>query len=342
MHKNITVNENSTISAKNMQFLNTMTLPTVTVAAGKTVNVTGFFENFAKAAGSNRPLAKAGDGTMILAGANTYTGATTLNGGTLLVNGSLSASSAVTAVAGTTLGGTGTAAGTVTVNASAFLAPGDNGAGTLTTGNLTLTGTYQCQVDGANTDKIAANGVLNLTGSTLSVSTIGSAVSGTYVIATATSGITGTFGAALPSGYSLDYGTPNQVKLVVVAATSGYDSWLGDFTFALGDDTTRTGDPDGDGFTNLQEFLFGTDPTANNGALTTTEKSGGDLIIRWKQRTSGATYALKESATLANPWVTSIAPISNDGATSGDYQPKMATVTMGAGKDFFRVEGVEN
>ena len=75
--------------------------------------------------------------------------------------------------------------------------------------------------------------------------------------------------------------------------------------------------------------------------MTTTEKTGGDLIIRWKQRTSNATYQLKESTTLS-AWTNSGAAVTDDGAAVGDYQPKMATITIGAGKDFFRVEGTEN
>ena len=52
-------------------------------------------------------LLKSGNGTLTLAGANTYGSATTVSGGTLLVNGSLSASSAVMVNEGATLSGCG-------------------------------------------------------------------------------------------------------------------------------------------------------------------------------------------------------------------------------------------
>jgi autotransporter-associated beta strand protein len=90
----------------------------------------------------NAPLAgtsgleKAGIGTLVLGGANTYTGATTISGGTLRVNGSL-ASSSVAVNTGTTLGGAGTIAGAVTVDANGTLSPGES-PGTLTVGSLSL------------------------------------------------------------------------------------------------------------------------------------------------------------------------------------------------------------
>lgn len=42
---------------------------------------------------------------------------------------------------------------------------------------------------------------------------------------------------------------------------SDYDAWLAGFTFAEGADTSPTGDPDGDGMTNFEEYAFGLDPT---------------------------------------------------------------------------------
>ena len=123
-----------------------------------------------------------------------------------------------------------------------------------------------------------------------------------------------------------------------VTATAGYDSWKTQIT--NGEDG-RAQDADDDGFTNLQEFLFGTDPMASTGSLTSMERSGNDLIIRWRERTSGASYILQESETLANPWETSTAPVTNDGDIDGDYRPKKATAPIGPGKDFFRVQGTE-
>lgn len=57
---------------------------------------------------------KAGPGTLVLGGANTYTGATTVSAGTLEVNGSIAAGSAVTVANGATLTGTGSVKGSTT------------------------------------------------------------------------------------------------------------------------------------------------------------------------------------------------------------------------------------
>jgi len=120
-------------------------------------------------------VVKTGTNTQALAGANTYAGATTVNGGTLLVNGSHVNGATYTVNAGGTLGGTGTIETAVSIVAGGMLAGGVNGAGTLTTRNLTLaTGatnlvTVGGAAPGTNYSQVAAVGTVNLGGSTLDV-----------------------------------------------------------------------------------------------------------------------------------------------------------------------------
>lgn len=67
-------------------------------------------------------LTKAGNGTLTLSGANTYTGATSVSLGRLNLNGSLT--SAATVASGATIAGTGSTTGLLTVNGSLALAGG--------------------------------------------------------------------------------------------------------------------------------------------------------------------------------------------------------------------------
>ncbi len=129
-------------------------------AGGAIIDSNGFDVTIAQpllAAGGG--LTKQGEGSLTLAGANTYTGVTTVTGGTLKVTGSLASSGIVidgagarfvhngtNALPGITvtqgmLDGTGTV-GNVTVGAGTggVIANGDGGTGTLTTGNLTFLG----------------------------------------------------------------------------------------------------------------------------------------------------------------------------------------------------------
>jgi autotransporter-associated beta strand protein len=106
----------------------------------------------------------------------------------------------------------------------------------------------------------------------------------------------------------------------------------------------RTADPDGDSFTNLQEYLFGTVPTAGNGTLTTTENVAGGLIVHWNQLATGtAVYSLQESATLAaGSWLPSSAAALDSAVQDlPGYVRKQALIQMNAPSRFVRVEGAE-
>jgi autotransporter-associated beta strand protein len=121
-------------------------------------------------------VTKSGTGAWTLTTNNTYTGATTINDGTLLVNGSSAAGSTNTVNAGT-LGGSGTIGGHVKVLAAGNLAPGSNGAGTLSIGGTldisALAGGklyFQLGAPAATSDKIAVTGGLTIGSGTLGLS----------------------------------------------------------------------------------------------------------------------------------------------------------------------------
>jgi autotransporter-associated beta strand protein len=312
---------------------------------------------------STASLVKQGGGTLTLTGTNTYTGTTTISGGTLRVNGSLHAASAVTVTEGN-LGGAGTVDGNVTVQAAGHITPGIS-AGTLTIGgeldvvamaNGAGTLKFELAANTASSDQLAVTGTLNIGTGALGLNdfdftNLGGLQAGTYTLITSGS-INGSLDATDQSGEiatgfngSLQ-SNGNNLELVVTAATTGapYDTWASQITNGL---SLRTDDADGDGFSNLQEFLFGTSPISGNGALVNTTSSAGNLTLRWLQRESGATYTLKQSASLAEgSWTPVISPLpaldENQSGAPTDYNYHSVTLPTSDGKLFFRVEGVEN
>lgn len=253
-------------------------------------------------------LTKSGDGKLVLSGQNIHTGNTVANAGTLELAKDAKLTFALGATSGTTNKLTGS--GTVVVNGN--FAIDTTAAAALTAGTWViedvagLTGAY-----GADFKVTDPNGTVWANSGDVWTKSAGS------------------------QQWSFDETTGT-----LTLTQSGYDSWASQIPNAA--DRDRGDDPDSDGFTNLQEYLFGTSPVAANGSLATSERSGGTLTIRWKQRTSGTSYQLKESATLNADWANASATPTTDGAPSGDYQPMKADIAIGAGKLFFRVEGTEN
>ncbi len=302
-------------------------------------------------------------GTLNLTGANTYNGATTVTAGTLRLNspGSISAASVVAVNGTSTIGGSGTIGGSVTVAANATVAPGAAGAvGTLSIGGgfdisaqaagsgklgfqLTSLATASDQITVGGTFTIGA-GVLGFNNFTFANS--GGLQAGTYKLITS-GGITGTLDGADLIGTIGTFSaslriTGGDLELVVVA--SGYESWKAQITNGL---DLRTDDADGDSFTNLQEFLFGTSPISGNGSLVTTTTSGGNLVLRWLQRESGATYQLTQSSTLAAAsWTNVVSPVpamdANQTGAPADYDYHTVTLPTNSEKAFFRIDGLEN
>jgi hypothetical protein len=138
--------------------------------------------------------------------------------------------------------------------------------------------------------------------------------------------------------------TLNSSGYLIVAPTDPYDLWKTQITNGLAE---RTEDADGDGLTNLEEFLFGTPPMTGNASPVTTTAGGGNLTLRWLQRESGATYMFKQSSTLApESWstVTSPSPAldANQTGAPADYDYHTVSLPTTGGNRFYRIEGVEN
>jgi fibronectin-binding autotransporter adhesin len=287
-------------------------------------------------------LTQQGTGVTTLTGSNTYSGATTVAVGTLLANntsGSATGTSSVSVSAGAVLGGTGTISGTVTVLSSATIDPGVT-VGQLTTGALALAGSYSCDVDGTESDVLAVNGNLDLTGSTLAIS--GTMTASSYTIATYTGTRTGEFtiSPALPAGYEIDYSTAGVIKI----AKSGYNSWA-----SVNAPTGNANDDfDGDGVSNGVEYVLGgTKDTSDRNKLPQVTSDGANLIFTFTRSKESITpdvaVAVQVNADLetwptsgANFFAVPDAPVTNNpGVTVVDNAPDNTqtitlTVPMGA------------
>ncbi len=194
--KNLLVTSNSTASAGHVAFT---AGATIEVASGKTLNFTGFIGD----GGGDGPttVIKEGAGTLLLAGANTYTGNTTINAGTLALSGSGSlatpkiilANGAKYDVSGlstafalgsgqtmTNISGTGLVAGNINLASGALALNYTNG-----TPSLSLT-----------------NGTLTFAGNAVTVNVAGSLPHGIYKLISTNSG--GLVSVTLPSSVTVN------------------------------------------------------------------------------------------------------------------------------------------
>ncbi len=232
---------NSGLAISGGELAHVFTVPDITGSAAADLTVSAELEDSDAPGGA---LTKDGDGTLALTGsiAHTYTGLTTVSAGTLAADGSL--------------------AGPLTVEGGGTIAPGPSTA-TFAAGATTLAGTYACEVSGAASDKLVANGTLDVSAGTLAIT--GTLTAPVYVIASYTGAAPAPFAniTGLPAGYAVTYAYNDGLTNTNVALVTGtpYTNW--ETTHGIGGAGADT-DSDGDGISNGIEFVIGGDPSGPN------------------------------------------------------------------------------
>jgi fibronectin-binding autotransporter adhesin len=328
-----TVNFNGGVFAAGASVANILNVTTATVSSNGLTFNTGTFDS-----GMTQNLA--GAGTLTVAGT-----------GTLRLNGTNAPPVVVTN--GATLGGTGSA-GTVTVNGTfAPGAPATNGTFTVTS-SLDVPGTAQFRVFGnAINDKVIASGGAGLGGTVAVLVDTNYAPSSGDSFDLVDGVISGVPTLNLPAlGGGLAWVTNNFLADGTLAITNGggptnnYASWLTNYPSLTGTNALPAADPDGDTFSNEEEFAFDGNPTIGTPALLTATKAGTNTIFNFvarKDPPGGVTYQVRSITNLsAGSWTNSPVIVSNSANQSGlnlpaDYERKEFSVPA-PGKEFYRVD----
>jgi autotransporter-associated beta strand protein len=263
-------------------------------------------------------MIKIGNGRLTLSGANSYGGTTSVNAGTLAMG------------ANDVLPDTALSIADATFDAATFH-------------------------DTIGALAIAGNATINLgTGATLAFA------ASNGVPWTGTLNVTGVFVAGSSIRFGTNNGglTPDQLAFITVngggsfaldsagylVPASPYEIWKSQITNGL---DARGQDADGDGFSNLQEFLFGTPPMAGNGSLVASSLGAGGLTLRWLQRENEAGYHLKQSPSLAaGSWTPLGSPLPaldpDQSAVPPGYDRFLITIPVAGPTLFLRIEAWEN
>ena len=133
------------------------------------------------------------------------------------------------------------------------------------------------------------------------------------------------------SGRLIEYG-PYDLEIGGLGRT--YEAWAAQVAWN-GADGSRDADPDGDGATNFQEWLAGTDPLRANSvlAITEIEPAADGVRLKWTS-VAGRTYAIEMTTDLRRPFVA----VATGIAATPPKNERVLPVDFGAVKNaFFRV-----
>ena len=232
-------------------------------------------------------------------------------GGQALANSGTLAVTELFVAPGAILGGVGSIDGDVNIYHGGELDPG-NSTGALTiSGNFTLQGSYECEVDdGASpkADRVDVAGTLSLSGATLDLQVTGTPSESAYVLATYGS-LVGNFSTInnLPSGYYVDYNYNSGTAIAMKAAPAGIEIEGNGVQITPGDQSPSSAD----------HTDFGS-----------TETYGSDLARTFSLKNTGSISYTVSGVTLSGPHAADFSVTTQPGGTLNAGSDTTFTITF--------------
>lgn len=308
----------------------------------------------------NFGVTKRSANTVTLTGGSTYSGPTLVNAGSLVVEGSLGAT-AVSVASGASLAGGGTLAGPVHILTGGKIEITGDAAADLGTGDLTLDADAQTafKFDSTNgaAQRIAATGNVVLGGlptfTDLAASPVVVPAGTVLTFITSSGSLSGQFTGIANGGivtiglqdFTAHY-TPTSFNLTPrVLVPPSYTNWAQQYLLS-GADAEVTADLDLDGWTNLQEFLFGGNPKSPDISQISIRLQNGTATITWLGRAvdSGAQYSVARNTALSGTWTdvgVTPSPAADQSNVPSGYVRYSVVVPRAEAKNFYRVIGLE-
>ncbi len=152
-------------------------------------------------------------------------------------------------------------------------------------------------------------------------------------------GSTGSYEVRFTPTDSANYNTATTMVSVTVNANP-LTGWAGVYGLS-GSNAGPNADPDGDGFSNAQEYAFGLNPSVAGGEPAALSQGPSEVKITFLQKESGGiSYAVKSATSLSGGFTNTVTPqlSANQGGAPSGYQRYEATIPTTSGRGFLKVE----
>jgi hypothetical protein len=128
--------------------------------------------------------------------------------------------------------------------------------------------------------------------------------------------------------------------VTVNPALTPIESWGSGFGLS-GADAGPNADPDGDGFSNAQEYAFGLNPSSAGGEPAVLSQEASQVRLTFLRKDAGGiSYAVKSASSLSGGFTNSVTPqeaADQTGVPTG-YKRYEATLPTSTGRGFLKVE----